>query len=132
MLLDDGFWQICNKKSRYFTFWRKSPKTAFVSLRPFLDFRHFLPSSPTFVFMRAMILRRIVEGAYRRRVRANRYIKSKRLDAYLGDNVVGKYYFLDHYYFTKQDVDKITIAHPRATLLYTKRRGKAKRAWRLF
>lgn len=47
----------------------------------------------------------------------------KRLDLYLPDGVVAKYYFPDHYYFTKQDIQKIREKHPIATLLCTQKDG---------
>jgi tetraacyldisaccharide 4'-kinase len=45
----------------------------------------------------------------------------KRLDVFLPDNVIAKYYFPDHYYFTKKDIIDIVVKHPDSTILCTEK-----------
>ncbi len=47
----------------------------------------------------------------------------KRLDAYLPGGVIAKYYFADHHYFDKSEIENIVIKHPNATILCTEKDG---------
>jgi tetraacyldisaccharide 4'-kinase len=47
----------------------------------------------------------------------------KRLDEYLPQGVVAKYYFADHHYFSEDEIKTITAKHPNATILCTEKDG---------
>ncbi len=47
----------------------------------------------------------------------------KRLEPYLSGDVVEKYYFADHYYFTKEDMQTIKSKHPDALILCSGKDG---------
>lgn len=124
VLLDDGFGKFAIKKVDILLFGAKSPKNHFCLPSGPFRFPPFFAKFADFCIYEGDDFTRIVEAPIGKEYALITAISNpKRLDAYLGDNVVGKYYFFDHYYFTKQDIDKIVAAHPNAVLLCTQKDG---------
>jgi tetraacyldisaccharide 4'-kinase len=124
VLLDDGFGKFELEKFD-------------ILLKPQIQFKNIfcLPSGPfrfplffekfaDAVAIEGIDFKRVVnlpqEGNY---VLVTAIANPKRLDAFLPQGVEHKYYFADHHYFTKKEIDEIISKHQGATILCTEKDG---------
>jgi len=124
VLLDDGFGKFELEKFD-------------ILLKPQLPFKNIfcLPSGPfrfplffekfaDVVAVEGVDFKRVVnlpqDGEY---ILVTAIANPKRLDAFLPRGVEHKYYFADHHYFTKKEIDEIVSKHQGATILCTEKDG---------
>lgn len=125
VILDDGFGKFDIAKLDILLSQKTAPKNSFcLPSGPFRFPSFFVKFADISAVEDVDFIREVntvaIDGKF---VLVSAIANPKRLDKYLPDGVIAKYYFGDHHYFTKNEIDEILVKHPNVTILCTQKDG---------